>query len=108
MGPHMEPLRPWASKLAILNGVHIRTANHDAGSWQVQRLKTGVEQQMPTLLHLLGRHREGQPIGACSWGSSTAMTTTPAGSAGWSATSMRRSPRTSSGWLARCGSRPSG
>ena len=68
LGPHMGALRPWAPKLAILNGVHIRTANHDAGSWQVQRLKTGVEQQMPTLLHILGRHREGQPIGAMQLG----------------------------------------
>jgi hypothetical protein len=63
LGPHFLPLRGVADGLAIVNGVQVQTANHNSGSRQIIRLKTGVDRRMPALLQLVGDQRDGQPIG---------------------------------------------
>ncbi len=67
LGPHFAPLAPLAPHLAILNGIALRTANHTTGSEQFLRMKTGTRPAMPSLLQLLGQHRDGQALGCVDW-----------------------------------------
>jgi len=67
LGPHFAPLAPLAPRLAILNGIALRTANHNTGSEQFLRMKTGTRPEMPSLLQLLGQHRDGQAVGCVDW-----------------------------------------
>src|SRR5262245_33608759 len=54
LGPHFAPLKPWASRMAVVNGVHLDTANHNTGWGQITRLRTGVSGEMPGILDILG------------------------------------------------------
>jgi uncharacterized protein (DUF1501 family) len=67
LGPHFAPLAPVVSRLAIVNGVQLRTANHNTGTEQFLRMRTGTRAQMPSLLQLLGLHRDGQAVGCMDW-----------------------------------------
>jgi hypothetical protein len=67
LGPHFAPLKPVAGGMAILNGVQVHTANHNTGSEQFLRMKTGTRPEMPSLLQLLGEHRDGQAVGCMDW-----------------------------------------
>jgi hypothetical protein len=68
LGPHLAPLRAHLPRMAILNGVRVHTANHETGAAQVLRLRTGVLPAMPGILDLVGRRRDGQPLGCVSLG----------------------------------------
>jgi Protein of unknown function (DUF1501) len=62
-GPHFAPLAQWAPNLAVLNGVQVRTANHDTGQRQFFHLKTNIVDGMPTVLDVIAARRTGQPLG---------------------------------------------
>jgi hypothetical protein len=77
LGPHLAPLLPFADRLAVLNGVQVRTANHQTGRAQFHRLRTGVIDGMPGLLELIGRMREGPPLGVIHVGKVSASVYSP-------------------------------
>jgi hypothetical protein len=62
-GAHFAKLERWASRLAVLNGVQVRTANHETGQAQFVHLKTNVAERMPTALDAIAMHRGDQPLG---------------------------------------------
>lgn len=62
-GPHFTRLSRWSSELAVLNGVQVRTANHDTGQKQFFHLKTDIVERMPSALDVIATHRDGQPLG---------------------------------------------
>ena len=64
LGPHFAPLSRWASELTVLNGVQVRTVNHDTGQKQFFHLKTNIVDVMPSVIDVLATHRSGQPLGA--------------------------------------------
>jgi uncharacterized protein (DUF1501 family) len=68
LGPHLKALEPFARKLAIVNGVHVGTANHETGAEQMLRLRTQVTPAMPGILDIVGAHREGQALGCLTLG----------------------------------------
>jgi uncharacterized protein (DUF1501 family) len=68
LGPHFAPLARWASRMAVLNGVQVGTANHVTGFMQALRMRTRVSPEMPGLLDVIGHHRHGQPLGCVSFG----------------------------------------
>ncbi|HEU0037033.1 MAG TPA: DUF1501 domain-containing protein [Kofleriaceae bacterium] len=63
LGPHFTPLVRWTEQLAVLNGVQVRTANHDTGQKQFFHLKTNIIDGMPNALDAIATHRSGQPLG---------------------------------------------
>jgi hypothetical protein len=63
LGPHFAPLSRWASELTILNGVQVRTVNHDTGQKQFFHLKTNIVDMMPSVLDVVATRRSGQPLG---------------------------------------------
>ena len=77
LGPHFSPLKPFASRMAVVNGVHLDTANHNTGWGQITRLRTGVTSQMPGILDILAEHRDGQPLGTISFGDLAPIQYTP-------------------------------
>jgi uncharacterized protein (DUF1501 family) len=64
LGPHFAPLARWASELTVLNGVQVRTVNHDTGQKQFFHLKTNIVDVMPSVLDVIATRRSGQPLGA--------------------------------------------
>ena len=62
-GPHFAKLARWSNELAVLNGVQVRTANHDTGQKQFFHLKTNITERMPSALDAIATHRDGQPLG---------------------------------------------
>lgn len=68
VGPHLAPILPSLSRMAILNGVRVHTANHETGAAQVIRMRTGVLPAMPSLLDVIGERRDGQPLACVSLG----------------------------------------
>ena len=62
-GPHFAPLSRWASELTVLNGVQVRTVNHDTGAKQFLHLKTNIVDVMPSALDVIATRRRGQPLG---------------------------------------------
>ncbi len=62
-GPHFAPLARWSNELAIVNGVQVRTANHDTGEKQFFHLKTNIADGRPSALDIIASHRNGQPLG---------------------------------------------
>jgi hypothetical protein len=63
LGPHFAPLSRWASELTVLNGVQVRTVNHDTGQKQFFHLKTNIVDMMPSVLDVVATRRSGQPLG---------------------------------------------
>lgn len=62
-GPHFAPLARWGPQLTVLNGVQVRTVNHDTGQKQFFHLKTNIVDGMPSALDLIATRRSGQPLG---------------------------------------------
>jgi hypothetical protein len=62
-GPHFAPLARWSNDLAIVNGVQVRTANHDTGEKQFFHLKTNIADGRPSALDIIATRRQGQPLG---------------------------------------------
>jgi len=77
LGPHFKALAPWSSKLAIINGVRVYTANHHTGMQQLARLRTRVTSRSQSAFEILGAHRQGQAVGAVSLGISPHTAFTP-------------------------------
>lgn len=65
-GSHFAPLAPWASTLSVLNGVQVRTVNHETGQKQFFHLKTDITGSRPTVLDIIASQRQGQPLGVAS------------------------------------------
>jgi hypothetical protein len=63
LGPHFAPLARWGSQLTILNGLQVRTVNHETGQKQFFHLKTNIADVMPSALDVIASHRRGQPLG---------------------------------------------
>jgi uncharacterized protein (DUF1501 family) len=61
-GPHFAPLSRWASELTVLNGVQVRTVNHETGHKQYFHLKTNIVDVMPSALDVIAARRDGQPL----------------------------------------------
>ena len=62
-GPHFAPLAAWADQLTVLNGIQVRTANHDTGQKQFFHLKTNINDGVPSVLDIIAAHRSTQPLG---------------------------------------------
>ncbi len=67
LGPHLAPFARLAPRLAILNGIAVRTANHNTGTEQFARMRTRTRPEMPTLLSVLGERRDTQALGCMGW-----------------------------------------
>jgi hypothetical protein len=63
LGPQFAPLARWAPELTTLNGVQVRTVNHDTGERQFLHLKTNIVDAMPSALDIIATARTGQPLG---------------------------------------------
>jgi uncharacterized protein (DUF1501 family) len=63
LGPHFAPLARWAPQLTVLNGVQVRTVNHETGQKQFFHLKTNIVETMPSVLDVIATRRSGQPLG---------------------------------------------
>jgi len=62
-GPHFAPLSRWGTKLSMLNGVQVRTVNHETGQKQFFHLKTNIADAIPSALDIIATRRSGQPLG---------------------------------------------
>ncbi|HEY0191255.1 MAG TPA: DUF1501 domain-containing protein [Kofleriaceae bacterium] len=62
-GPHFAPLASRGQELAVVNGVQVRTVNHETGLKQFLRLKTNIVDTMPSALDIIATARTGQPLG---------------------------------------------
>lgn len=67
-GPHLLPLKDFLDRFAIVNNVVTATANHDTGTHQFLRMRTRVSPLMPSILDIIGEHRDGQPLATLSLG----------------------------------------
>lgn len=68
LGPHYEALGGKAPMLGVVNGVRTGTAGHIAGNQSFLRLKEGAPTKMPSILDLLARKRDTQPLPSVSIG----------------------------------------
>jgi uncharacterized protein (DUF1501 family) len=78
LGPHYAPLARWSRDLTIINGVQIRTVNHDTAQRQFVHLKTNIADGMPSLLDVIGLHRDGQPLNTAYLNLSASVLHSPA------------------------------
>ena len=72
LGPHFKALAPWSSRLAVVNGVRVNTANHHTGMEQIVRLRTRTTWHSSSAFEILAAHREGQAVGTVSLGTGNA------------------------------------
>lgn len=63
LGPHLASLSSISSRLALINGVRVMTANHTTGAEQFFRLRTNVDDRTPHIVDIIGRYRDTQLIG---------------------------------------------
>jgi hypothetical protein len=77
VGPHLRALVPHARRMAILRGVRMFTANHQTGGRQLLRMRTNASPRAPTLLDIIGRHRDTQAIASISLGQLSNESLTP-------------------------------
>ena len=77
-GPHFAPLARWGSELTILNGVQVRTVNHETGQKQFFHLKTNIVDVMPSALDVIATRRDGQPLGVAYLNLSSRIMHSPA------------------------------
>lgn len=87
-GPHFKGLKDWASQMSVVHGVQVKTANHETGAEQMLRLRTGVSPNMPSILDIIGQHRE-QPLASVTIGKTSSAEST-AGTLGGSTTENKR------------------
>lgn len=78
LGPHFAPLARWAPELTVLNGVQVRTVNHDTGQKQFVHLKTNIVDMMPSALDVIASRRDGQPLGVAYLNLSSRVMHSPA------------------------------
>lgn len=69
VGPEFAPFSQLQLPIAIVNGVALNTANHHTGFEQIVRLRTRVDQRLPSLGDIIGLHRPDIPVGAIALGS---------------------------------------
>src|SRR5581483_5302373 len=79
LGPHFRPLAKYASEMCILRGVQVATANHESGAYQIMRMRTAVQPNMPSLHDIIGSHREDQPLASVTMGKLASFEFTPGG-----------------------------
>jgi hypothetical protein len=77
LGPLFRGLAPWMSRLAIVNGVQVNTANHHTGLLQAARLRMNTARWTPSALEIIGAHRDGQAVGYLSLNAPLATAYTP-------------------------------
>jgi hypothetical protein len=68
LGAHFAPLATWSSKMAVVHGVRSESVNHPSAVWQLIRMRRRVNQNVPGILDIIARHRDGQPLGAITGG----------------------------------------
>jgi uncharacterized protein (DUF1501 family) len=78
LGPHFAPLSRWASELTVVNGVQVRTVNHETGQKQFFHLKTNIVDTMPSALDIIATRRSGQPLGVAYLNLSSRVMHSPA------------------------------
>lgn len=61
-GPHFSALAARAERLAVVNGVLVKAANHYTGVEQVVRLRTGTTMRTPAVFDVIGAHRDSQAL----------------------------------------------
>ncbi len=76
-GPHFKQLQKWAPKMAITKGFQVKTANHESGALQVLRMKTAVSRNMPAILDIIGRKRQGQALSSVTLGRASSLEHSP-------------------------------
>ena len=72
-GPLMKDLTHWALRMAVVNGVRVKTANHETGFRQILRFRTGVSPAMPGLFGSSASSATASRWPACrsvTWGGS--------------------------------------
>lgn len=79
LGPILKPLRRHAGQLTIVNGVLTATVSHQTGALQHTRLKIGSDLEMPSIVDLIGLHREGQALPSVTLGDVDEYTYTSTG-----------------------------
>ena len=67
LGPHFASLAKHAPRIAIVNGVQVRTANHNTGREQFLRMRTGTRPDMPTVMQAIGLGKTTQAVGCMTW-----------------------------------------
>jgi uncharacterized protein (DUF1501 family) len=77
-GPHFAPLSRWGSELTVLNGVQVRTVNHDTGQKQFFHLRTNIGDGIPSALDIIATRRRGQPLGVAYLNLSSRVMHSPA------------------------------
>jgi hypothetical protein len=77
-GPHFAPLSRWGSELTVLNGVQVRTVNHDTGQKQFFHLRTNIVDGIPSALDVIATRRSGQPLGVAYLNLSSRVMHSPA------------------------------
>ena len=63
-GPHYKALVPWASRIAVIRGIRLYTANHDTGDNQMLRFRTNWSYAAPSLADVIGSSRDTQALSA--------------------------------------------
>ena len=76
LGALWAPLAKFSSKMAIVHGVRVESANHFAGTWQFLRMRRRGLMNTPGILDLFARHRDA-PLGAITVGTLFNRTYTP-------------------------------
>lgn len=77
LGPLFKGLAPWASRLSVVKGIAVNTANHQTGLLQAARIKTSTSMWTPSALEIIGAHRDGQAVGYMSLNAPFATAYTP-------------------------------
>jgi uncharacterized protein (DUF1501 family) len=77
LGPLFKGLAPWSSRLSVIKGVAVNTANHQTGLLQAARIKTSTSNWTPSALEIIGAHRDGQAVGYMSLNAPYANAYTP-------------------------------
>lgn len=77
-GPHFAPLSRWGAQLTVLNGVQVRTVNHDTGQKQFFHLRTNIPDGIPSVLDIIATRRSGQPLGVAYLNLSSRVMHSPA------------------------------
>ena len=61
-GPHLRAVAEASEDVCFVNGIAVRTAGHVPGMGQMVRLKIGYRGNEPSILDLIGSHRDGEAL----------------------------------------------
>jgi uncharacterized protein (DUF1501 family) len=81
-GPHFKDLLPWASRIAVLRGVRMKTANHVTGDNQMLRFRTNWTYTAPSIADVIGSARDTQALSALYLGGQEVNDMSPTSSFG--------------------------